>query len=133
MIAAGPLPIVLVVDDEVLLRLVATQALQDAGCATFEAGEAEEALLVLEQHPEISVLFTDINMPGERDGLALVQVVREKRPDLRVIITSGREQPRPAALPADGRFIPKPYSLELVVDLVKSSGQPDGPFRRSSS
>lgn len=76
-----PQQVILVVDDEALLRLDATEAFHHIGCQTYEAAETEEALDILERHPEISVLFTDINMPGPRDGMALAsQVHRQKGP-----------------------------------------------------
>lgn len=75
---------------------------------------------MLAAHPEISVLFTDINMPGERDGLALAEVVHQRRPDVRLILTSGREQPAPAEIPDDGQFIPKPYHLDVITTLIVS-------------
>lgn len=110
--------VVLVVDDEPVLRLIATEAFKDAGCQTYEAGRADEALEVLEQHPDISVLFTDINMPGDQDGVALAGVVHHRWPDVRLILTSGREQPAPADIPDDGQFIAKPYELDVVTRLV---------------
>lgn len=78
-----PPHVVLVVDDEAVLRLDATEALRHAGHQTYEACETDEALALIAQHPEISVLFTDINMPGQRDGLALAGEVRRQRPDVR--------------------------------------------------
>jgi len=110
--------VVLVVDDEVLLRLNASEVLQDAGCTTYEAGATAEALRVLQDHPDITVLFTDINMPGDRDGMALAQAVHRERPDVRLIITSGREQPAPADIPDDGQFIGKPYDLEALAAII---------------
>lgn len=112
--------VVLVVDDEALLRLDATEALHGAGCATFEACHTEEALEVLSRHPEISVLFTDINMPGDRDGMALADEVHRRRPDVRLIITSGRERPAQADIPDDGQFIPKPYDADAVAKIVRT-------------
>ena len=113
-------PVVLVVDDEPVLRLVASEALKDAGCDTFEAGEAEEALQILDEQPDISVLFTDINMPGAQDGIALAGAVHERRPDVRLILTSGREQPAPSDIPDDGQFIAKPYELDLITTVITS-------------
>ena len=111
---------VLVVDDEPVVRLVAAEAFKDAGCGTYEACEAEEALQVLSEHPDISVLFTDINMPGGRDGVALAAEVHLRRPDVRLLLTSGREQPAPADIPDDGQFIAKPYALSDVTSLVRA-------------
>lgn len=115
-------PVVLVVDDEALLRLDATDALQHAGCRTFEASQAEEALDVLALHPEISVLFTDINMPGQRDGVALAGEVHRRRPDISVIMTSGIERPCASLLPPDSRFFAKPYDMDVIARNVWSFG-----------
>lgn len=117
---APPAPVVLVVDDEALLRLNATEAFRHVGCMAYEARQAEEALEMLERHPEISVLFTDINMPGEHDGMALAGQVHRRRPDVRLIVTSGRERPAPEDLPDDGQFIAKPYDIDAVADIVRA-------------
>lgn len=112
--------VVLVVDDEALLRLNATEAFHDAGCTTYEAAATDEALDVLKEHPDISVLFTDINMPGERDGVALAEAVHKVRPDVNLILTSGRERPTSATIPDHGQFIAKPYNLEALTDIVSA-------------
>lgn len=116
--AAPPHHVVLVVDDEPILRLNAAEAFKDVGCEAYEAGQSDEALAILDQHPEISVLFTDINMPGDQDGLALAAIVHARRPDVSLIITSGREQPAPVTIPDDGQFIPKPYRLDELAGIV---------------
>ena len=114
------IPVVLVVDDEALFRLDATEALNEAGCKTYEACEAQEAMTMIADHPEISVLFTDINMPGDEDGLALAGRVHAARPDIQVIITSGRERPAASDIPDDGQFIAKPYDMEVVSEIVRT-------------
>ena len=111
---------VLVVDDEPLLRLVASEALKDVGCTTYEAGAAGEALEVLSAHPDISLLFTDINMPGDQDGMELAETVHRQRPDVQLIITSGRERPAPRDIPDDGRFIAKPYDIDTLAAIVQA-------------
>lgn len=116
----SPAHVVLVVEDEPILRLNAAEALKDAGCEAFEAAGSQEALDILSEHPEILVLFTDINMPGERDGLALAEVVHQRWPGIRLIHTSGREQPAPADIPDDGQFIAKPYHLDVITNLIVS-------------
>lgn len=88
------------------------------GCHAYEAGQADEALEVMEQHPDISVLFTDINMPGDQDGLALACEVHDRWPNVHLILTSGREQPAAADIPDRGQFIAKPYELDVVAGLV---------------
>jgi CheY-like chemotaxis protein len=109
---------VLVVDDEALVRMCAVEILRDAGHMVFEAADAEEALAVLDTSPSISVLFTDINMPGDMDGLSLARRVQQRRPDVRVILTSGRLQLPVGMIPAGGGFLPKPYAGEAVLRLV---------------
>ena len=118
------MPVVLVVDDEALFRLDAAEALHDAGCRTYEACEAREAMTMIADHPEISVLFTDINMPGDEDGLALAGRVHASRPDIQLIITSGRERPAPADIPNDGQFIAKPYDMDVVSEIVRNHHRP---------
>jgi DNA-binding NtrC family response regulator len=115
--------VVLVVDDEAILRLNATEALHDVGCKTYEAGHAGEAMAMIASHPEISVLFTDINMPGEEDGLALAGRVGIARPDIQLILTSGRESP--TEIPGAGQFVPKPYDMEAIAEMVRAHPRSD--------
>jgi CheY-like chemotaxis protein len=89
----------LIVEDEPIIRLVAAESLADEGLVTYEAADAVEALITLARHPEIAVLFTDINMPGDIDGLALASRAYQIRPDIEIIVTSGRERLRSASLP----------------------------------
>jgi len=110
--------VVLVVDDEALIRMNAADMLADEGFATIEASGAEDALVQITCHPEISVLFTDINMPGMFDGLELAHRVHAYRPDIRVILTSGRSPPAPSEIPEDGRFLAKPYDQISLARLV---------------
>jgi DNA-binding NtrC family response regulator len=109
---------VLIVEDEPLVRMVAADALADGGIMAWEAGDAGEALEVLEQHPRIGVLFTDVNMPGEMDGLGLAHEVSAIRPDVRVIVTSGAAPVAAEDLPSDGTFLPKPYPTQRLVNIV---------------
>jgi CheY-like chemotaxis protein len=109
---------VLVVDDEAIIRMNATDMLADAGYSTFEAAGAEDALAEIVRHPEISVLFTDINMPGRYDGLELARRVHAYRPDIRLILTSGRAPPLPDEIPDAGRFLSKPYDQASLTRLV---------------
>ena len=109
---------VLVVDDEPLLRMNATDLLEEAGFATVDACNAEEALAQIVCHPEIGILFTDINMPGDFDGLELARRVHERRPDIQIILTSGRHPPAKEDIPDAGRFIPKPYDGVALIGLL---------------
>lgn len=110
---------VLVVEDEALIRLYISEELAELGFEVFEAANAREAVEVLKQHPEIHVLFTDIDMPGDVDGLQLAQLVRTRWPPIKIIVTSGKHFFDHAELPVDGRFIAKPYEPAFVVATIR--------------
>ncbi len=123
----APATAVLVVDDEPLIRALAAEALEDAGFAVLEAPTGDYALAVLNREPGIRVLFTDVDMPGELDGFQLARVVQDHHHHVSVIITSGAAQPGPYDMAPDAKFISKPYSLQVMVDLVRaltSGGRP---------
>lgn len=86
--AAMP-PVVLVVDDEPLVRWLAVETLQDLGCEVLEAQDAKQALAIIERNPAIALLFTDVRMPGSMDGVELVRAAKAINPELRAVITSG--------------------------------------------
>lgn len=113
-------PVVLLVEDEPLVRMLGADFLSDAGFEVVEANDADEALEALQARPEIQVLFTDVNMPGSLDGLALASVARERRPDLKLLIGSGVVRPVEETLPAEGRFLAKPYRPAAVVDAIRA-------------
>jgi CheY-like chemotaxis protein len=102
-------PIVLVVEDELFIRMNAVQMLEDAGYATLEASNADEAILLLESRADIRAVFTDINMSGSMDGLKLAHAIRGRWPPIHLIVTSGLQMPAEAELPSKSRFIGKPY------------------------
>jgi len=101
-----------------MIRMVAADALTDGGIMAWEAGDADEALHVLEQHPRIGLVFTDVNMPGDMDGLGLAHEVSVVRPDVKVIVTSGATTVADRDLPGDGTFLPKPYQAQRLVNMV---------------
>jgi DNA-binding NtrC family response regulator len=109
---------VLVVEDDSLIRMVAADALADSGIMAWEAGDSDEALTVLAEHPAIGCVFTDINMPGAMDGLGLVHEVHQRRPDIGLIVTSGAVTVADADLPDSGTFLPKPYPTDRMVSMV---------------
>jgi CheY-like chemotaxis protein len=112
---------VLVVEDEVLLRLSIAAYLRDCGYKVIEAADADEAVLVLQQSElDIDVLFTDIEMPGTMDGFGLAQWTRANRPSLDVILTGSvpRAVNAAATLCEDGPM-PKPYEPQLVHDRIR--------------
>ncbi|MET0270944.1 MAG: response regulator, partial [Sphingomonas sp.] len=112
--------VVLVVDDEALIRMNAMDMLEDAGFATLEAADAAEALAMLADHPEIGLLFTDINMPGRMDGLDLAREVNRRRPDIHLVVTSGKVLPEVGQMPDRGTFIGKPYREKPFIALVEA-------------
>jgi CheY-like chemotaxis protein len=110
---------ILVVEDDPRVRRVAVARLENTGYTVHQAGNGIEALAVLDAHPEVALLFTDIAMPG-MSGDQLAKVVRERRPDIRILFTSGYAEPEIAGkqLAADGSWLKKPYTArELAVQL----------------
>ena len=115
---AAKRPVVLVVEDEVLIRLHAAQIIAEAEFDVIEASSADEAIAILEARSDITVLFTDIQMPGSMDGLKLAAAVKGRWPPIKIVATSGVVNVRPADLPPGGRFIPKPYNpVQLAATL----------------
>ena len=110
---------ILVVEDEALVRLIIVMHLTDEGFEVFEAGDADEAIAILEQHPSIHLLFTDIDMPGSMDGLKLSAFVRDRWPPVRIIVTSGKRMIEVTDLPAGSMFFPKPYQLDTVTTAMR--------------
>jgi CheY-like chemotaxis protein len=111
--------IILIVEDEVLIRMNAVQMLEDAGYVTLEASNADEAIQLLESRNDIRAVFTDINMSGSMDGLKLAHAIRGRWPPIHLIVTSGLQMPTDAELPPKGRFIRKPYDNAQVVALFR--------------
>jgi CheY-like chemotaxis protein len=112
-------PVVLIVEDDFLLRIDAAEMVKAAGFEVIEAGNADEAIEVLEARPDITVVFTDIQMPGSMDGLKLAQAVRGRWPPIKIIATSGRLNVGQIDLPEGGRFLPKPYSHAQVTRVLR--------------
>jgi CheY-like chemotaxis protein len=102
--------VILIVEDEALIRLGAVQIAEDEGFEVIEAANADEAIEILESRNDIRVIFTDIHMPGSMDGLKLAHAVRHRWPPIKIIVTSGREYLSEHDLPEGGHFFPKPYA-----------------------
>ena len=112
--------VILLVEDEVLVRMIAVDVLSEAGFTVLESASAEEALRLLETRPDVQVLFTDVNMPGALDGLGLAQTVHERSPGVGILIGSGRIRPDPGELPPGTRFIAKPYASSALTDAIRA-------------
>ena len=115
--AADPRTI-LVVEDEPFIRMSAVATLEDAGFWVLEAPNSAEALEVLSRHPEVSIMITDVRMPGLMDGLALVARVVLDRPEIRSIVVSGNATAAEASHAGALGFIPKPYLGQTMVQAV---------------
>lgn len=110
---------VLVVEDELLIRMDITTTLEEEGFVVLEAADADEAILVLHANPDIRVMFTDIDMPGSMDGLKLAAAVRDRWPPVQIIVTSGNRQLGDELLPVQGRFFSKPYDHSRVISCIR--------------
>src|SRR3982074_1488042 len=120
---AGP-PKVLVVEDEVMVRMRAGDIVEDAGFLPGEAVNADEALAILESRSDIELLFTDIQMPGSMDGLKLAHAVHERWPSIKIILVSGQLTPTEADKPTNSRFFGKPLEEKTIIaKLQKMIGQ----------
>lgn len=109
----------LIVEDEMFIRMIAADALEDRGFSIIEAGDAREALEILERSSEIDLIFTEINMPGDLDGLDLAEEVTKRWPHIEIIVTSGGVRLDSAEVPDSGKFLPKPYATDQLVKLVQ--------------
>ena len=120
----GSASVVLVVEDELMLRMRAVDIVQDAGFEPIEAISADEAIKILESRTDISVLFTDIQMPGSMDGLKLAHVTHARWPHIKIILVSGQIAVTDADKPEDSKFFPKPLEIEqMIVELKEMVGE----------
>src|SRR5580693_3688263 len=117
-------PKVLVVEDEMMLRMRAVDIVEDAGFTPIEAVNADEALAILESRSDIELLFTDIQMPGSMDGLRLAHAVHERWPAIRIILVSGKLTPTDAEKPIHSRFFGKPLEVkQMISEMQQMIGQ----------
>ena len=116
-------PVVLVVEDEMLLRMRAVDMVEDAGYTSVEAVDADEAVTILEARSDIALLFTDIQMPGSMDGLRLAHAVHERWPPIKIILVSGALKLAKSDIPADSRFFGKPLEAkEMIAEMQEMIG-----------
>lgn len=121
MIAASP--VILIVEDEAMIRMGATALVQDLGCDFFEASDADEAIAILERNPQITIVFTDVQMAGSMDGLELAAYARRRWPPLKFIIVSGDHIATAIEMPEGAHFIPKPYNATTIGEAIRAFAQ----------
>src|SRR6185369_694025 len=110
-----PVANVLVVEDEMVLRLRAVDIVEDAGFTAVEAVNADEALAILESRSDISLLFSDIQMPGTMDGLKLAHAVHDRWPSIKIILVSSQIKVSDEDKPADSLFFGKPFAVKQMI------------------
>jgi CheY-like chemotaxis protein len=119
MISEAKRAVILIVEDELLIRLNAVEIIEEAGFEVVEAASADEAIAILEVRLDITIVFTDIQMPGSMDGLKLAAAVRDRWPPIKIVATSGHVKLGPGNLPEGGRFLPKPYSPAAITKILR--------------
>lgn len=122
--------VILVVDDEAFARLFAVQVFLDEGFTVLEASDAAEGLQMLDCNDDISLLFTDVSMPGDLDGLDLIRHVRAARPEIAVLVTSGHDLAAQDAGLDGAPFLPKPYTAHALMASIRSLVTAEAPLVR---
>lgn len=113
-------PVILVVEDEPITRLYECDIAEEAGYLTIGAFNADDAIQELEGPIDFQVLLTDVNMPGKLDGFALAQTVRERWPDVKIVITSGLSANADKAEQSDFVFVPKPFTQDELASALRT-------------
>lgn len=117
---------VLIVEDEALIRVDAVDMVEDEGFAVCDAPNAARALQLLETRDDIGILFTDIDMPGDIDGLDLARIVRKRWPHIAIIIVSGHTHLADADVPNGGVFFSKPYLRATILKALRRADARSG-------
>jgi len=110
---------ILVVEDNLLIRMDSSDILKDAGFRVIEAEGADDAIARPEKADHVELLFSDVDMPGSMNGLALAEVVHRRWPNIRLLLTSGEHDIADEQIPDDGRFLPEPYSAKAIVEEIR--------------
>jgi CheY-like chemotaxis protein len=114
---------VVIAEDDAILLMDAMDLAEEAGLKPYGAHNAEQAIKLLEENADVGVLFTDVQMGGSMDGVALAHWARKRQPDLAIIVTSGVAMITSGELPDDGRFIPKPYAPKVIIRTLSELAQ----------
>lgn len=112
---------VLVVEDDILVRMLGVDILEDAGFTVLEADSADQALALLAEHDDVHLLFSDVDMPGSMNGIELARLVHARWPSIRLLLTSGHHQIDEKSLPDQGRFVRKPWTQERLMASIQAS------------
>lgn len=116
--------IVLVVEDEMLLRMRVVDMVEDAGYVPVEAVDADEAMAILLSRSDIALMLTDVQMPGSMNGLQLAHAVHERWPPIRIILASGQLKLSGSEIPQNSRFFGKPLqSDEIIAEMREMLGR----------
>ncbi|MBU4529411.1 MAG: response regulator [Hoeflea sp.] len=117
-------PVVLIVEDSPIIRMSAVDLVLSSGYEALEAGDADEAIRILELRDDIDLVFTDVQMPGTMDGIKLSHYIRDRWPPVKLIIASGAEIVAESMLPGGSSFFSKPYDeitiTEAMANLLSS-------------
>lgn len=113
-------PVVLIVEDEPLQRMMLVDMVEGAGFDAVEAMDADDAVSILEKRLDIRIVFTDIDMPGGVDGLKLAATIRDRWPPIEIIITSSKQPPNLEKIPVRSVFFPKPYQKDHVLTAMRN-------------
>lgn len=114
-------PVVLIVEDEPLVRELEADILVGAGFRLIEAKTADEAFELLRRGAEVQAIFTDVDMPGSIDGFEFARLVHQGWPDVAIVVTSGKMRPGPRDLPPNASFVPKPYRPAQLVERIREA------------
>jgi DNA-binding NtrC family response regulator len=114
---------ILIVEDEALVRFDLVDFFTDAGWRVFDAEDADQAIVILDRHKEIRAVLTDVQMPGSMDGVKLAHYVRERFPPTVLFIVSGNAPIPESELPAQARFLPKPFDPHKLLRQIESMAQ----------
>ena len=112
--------VVLIVEDEMMLRMRAIDMVEDAGYTPIEALDADEAVAILESRSDIALMCTDIQMPGSMDGVGLAHAVHARWPSIKIIVVSGQLNPPSIDLPPCSRFFGKPLEAGQIIAQMRN-------------
>jgi CheY-like chemotaxis protein len=112
-------PVVLLVEDEPLVRILNLDILHEAGFRVVDANDADEAFEILKRRTDVKAVLTDVDMPGSMNGFEFARLVAQGWPEVGVLVISGKMRPGPGDLPPRSGFLPKPYDPETLIKALR--------------